>query len=458
MPHPSGRLPWLGDVLRLDPSAPVQREAKWVRDLGPIFEIDIIGRRVVIVGGGQAAEEVMDERRFAKSITGPIGKLRSIAGNGLFTAANSDPEWRIAHNILTPVFSPSAMRGYHNSMTDCADELIELWSGSDGPVDVPRTLSRLTLEIIGRTGFSHSFGPLEEQSTPFVEAMTRVLNHVSSSSNDIPILREVFGRKAIRQHPRDVQLLHSTVDAIVSQRRSGTLSPADDMLEQMLTATDVESGRQLTVESIRNQVLTLLVAGHETTASLVGFALSEVARRPALWEQIGAEVATVCGTAPIEYDAVAGLRLTRRVVDETLRLWPSAPAIFRKPRFDTTIAGYPIRKGQPILLVVLAVHRDQDLWGPDADIFDPDRFARDRRVERPGWSYRPFGVGPRSCIGRQFALHEAVLILGSLARAVTLHDPSPVTVAEGLTMRPRSFTVGVRPRQVQPALGTDHRV
>lgn len=450
MPRPSGRLPWLGDVLRLDPSAPVQREARWVRELGPVFEIDILGNRIVVVGAGPAAEEVMDERRFAKSIAGPVGKLRSIAGNGLVTAANSDPEWQVAHNVLMPVFSRSAMRSYHDTMVDCADQLVELWSTSETPVDVPRTLSRLTLEIIGRTGFSHSFGPLSARETPFVEAMTRVLNHVSSSSNDIPILREIVGRRSTRQHPRDVELLHSTVDSIVSQRRSDVSAPADDMLQHMLTAVDDESGRGLSVESIRNQVLTLLVAGHETTASLVGFALSEVARRPALWERIAEEVAAVCGARTIAYEDVPGLRLTRRMVDETLRLWPSAPAIFRKPRFDTTIAGFPIRKGQPVLLVLLALHRDHDLWGPDADTFDPDRFVRDRQSERPSWAYRPFGVGMRSCIGRQFALHEAVLILASLARSVTLHDPSPITVAEGLTMRPGSFTVDVRPRPQSP--------
>lgn len=455
MPHPAGRLPWLGDVLRLDPAAPVQREARWVRELGPIFEIDIVGRRVVIVGGGSAAEELMDEQRFAKSIAGPITKLRTIVGNGLVTAANSDPEWQVAHNVLLPVFSRSAMRSYHDTMVDCVDQLIGLWSASDAPVDVPTTLSRLTLEIIGRTGFGHSFGSLSDESTPFVDAMTRVLNYMSSSSNDIPILREILGRKEIRRHPGDVELLHQTVDTIVSQRRSGGTTSGHDMLHQMLTVIDPDSGRGLSVESIRNQVLTLLVAGHETTASLVGFALSETSRKPHVWQQMRDEVATVSGSGPISYEDVASLRVTRRVVDETLRLWPSAPAIFRKPRFDTTIAGYPVAKGQPILLVTLAVHREPDLWGPDADVFDPDRFGRARQSERPSWAYRPFGVGARACIGRQFALHEAVLILASLARAFTLHDPSPITIAEGLTMRPRSFTVDIRARHLQVVGGTE---
>ncbi|MBC2592465.1 cytochrome P450 [Rhodococcus aetherivorans] len=451
MPHPSWRLPLLGDILRLDPRRPVQREAQFVRELGDVFEIDIAGKKVVVVGGGDAAAEVFDESRFAKAVVPPVSNLRELAGDGLFTAFNSEPAWAQAHNVLTPAFSQPSMRSYHEVMLECVDGLCHYWADQapQGPVDVSSDMNRLTLEVIGRTGFGYSFDSFSAGRHPFVEAMTRALSFVSQSANDLPVIREIFGWKALRQHPKDIALMQRTVDEVISARRHGQSPPQDDLLQRMLENPDPQTGELLSDQSIRNQVLTFLVAGHETTAGLLSFALHYLSLHPEMVERARTEIAQVRdGSGPLRFEQVAKLRYVRRIVDETLRLWPSGPAFFRKARTDTTLAGYPIPKGQTVLVVLLALHRDPKLWGDDSETFDPDRFLPAAVRARPAHAYKPFGVGARACIGRQFALHEAVL---ALAEILTRFEVAPVpgyelSVAELLTIRPEGLRMELHPR------------
>ncbi|MDI9901412.1 cytochrome P450 [Rhodococcus sp. IEGM 1409] len=452
MPRPAWRLPLIGDVLRLDPRRPVQRETRFVRELGDVFEIDIVGQKIVVVGGGSAAAEVFDEARFAKAVVPPLSSLRELAGDGLFTAFNTEPAWAQAHNVLMPAFSQSSMRSYHDTMVECVDQLCGYWTiqAGKGLVDVSSDMNRLTLEVIGRTGFGYSFDSFASGRHPFVESMTRALSYVSQTANDLPVIREILGRKAMRQNPKDIALMKRTVDDVIAARRSGASPRQDDLLQRMLENPDPDTGELLSDQSIRNQVLTFLIAGHETTAGLLSFALHYMSLNPEMVERARAEVDKVRGSGgeTLHFEQVAKLRYLRRIIDETLRLWPSGPAFFRKARQATTLSGFPIGKGQTILVVLLALHTDPKLWGDDAATFDPDRFLPESVRGRPAHAYKPFGVGARACIGRQFALHEAVL---ALAQILTRFDIAAVpgyelSVEELLTIRPENLRLEMRPR------------
>lgn len=450
LPHPSLRLPFLGDVLKLNPSTPVQGEWRMAEDLGSIFEIKIIGDRLTVVAGADIAEEVFDESRFAKAIVPPLTKIRQIAKDGLFTAYNSEPNWAKAHNVLAPAFSKASMRSYHATMVECVSDLIIYWGeaiGGDaaGRVRVSDDMNKLTLEIIGRTGFGYEFHSFEAtEADPFVASMSRALSYVSSSANDIPILREILGYSAARQFPKDLELLQSVVDDVIAARRHGG-SPEHntDLLQRMIDTPDPETGQLLDDENIRYQVLTFLVAGHETTAGVLGFALHYLSVNAHVLDQARAEIDQVWTdkSQAIAFDQVAKFRYVRRVIDETLRLWPSGPAFFRKARKDTVVGDkYLMKKGHPILVVLLALHRDPAVWGTDPESFDPDRFLPSSVRERPGHTtaYKPFGTGARACIGRQFALHEAVLSLVMLIDRFNI-TPDPdyrLKVKELLTIRP----------------------
>lgn len=450
LPHPSGRLPILGDVLKLSPSTPVQGEMRMAQDLGSIFEIKIIGDRLVVVAGADVAEEIFDESRFAKAIVSPLTKVRQIAKDGLFTAYNSEPNWAKAHNVLAPAFSKTAMRSYHDTMIECVTDLVAYWEQSiqgkaGGKVGVPGDMNKLTLEIIGRTGFGYEFHSFADETTdPFVASMSRALSHVSSSANDIPILRDILGYKVIRQFPKDVELLQSVVDDVIAARRRGGLpEQKTDLLQRMIDTPDPSSGELLTDENIRYQVLTFLVAGHETTAGVLAFALHYLSLDSDILTRARTEIDEVWPdrSQAITFDQVAKFRYIRRIVDETLRLWPSGPAFFRKAREDTVVADkYLLKKGHPVLVVLLALHRDPAVWGLDSERFDPDRFLPSAVRARAGHTnaYKPFGTGARACIGRQFALHEAVLALVMLIDKFDF-TPDPnykLKVKELLTIRP----------------------
>ncbi|MET4612794.1 cytochrome P450 [Rhodococcus sp. PvR044] len=462
IPRPRHRLPVLGDLLSVDPAKPVQKEMRMAAELGPIFERKIVGQRLVVVSGVDLVSEVNDESTWAKSLGQPIRKLRSIAEDGLFTAFNNEPNWAKAHNILAPGFSQAALRGYHGSMLRALDGLRSAWDGAAAtgdPVDVSRDMNRLTLDVIGLAGFGYDFGSFTKSAgaepaerpvseDPFVTAMSRALAHINRTSNDLPFVRKLFGRKAAEQHKADIALMRSVVDDVIAER-SRHQGGHDDLLDLMLGTVDPASGESLDPVNIRNQVLTFLVAGNETTAGTLGFALYYLAKHPEIAAAARAEIVAVApGDAPLSFDQIGKLRYLRRVVDETLRLWPAAPGYFRKVRTDTMLGGrYAMPMGSWVFVLLPQLHRDP-VWGNDTETFDPDRFLPEQARKRPRDAYRPFGTGPRSCIGRQFALHEAVLTLAELLRRYEFTgDPAyTLDIQEAVTLKPRGFTLRIRSR------------
>lgn len=418
------------------------------QELGGIFERKILQHRLIVVSGADLVREVNDEEKWAKFLGEPLRKLRVIAGDGLFTAFNSEPNWQKAHNILGPGFSQAAMRSYHDSMLSVIDQLVHTWdvSAVDGNyVDVQRSMTSLTFDVIGRCGFSYDFDSFNRSvPDPFIEAMSRSLEHVNRSSNDIPVLRRLFGRGAREQHERDIALMQATVDRIIDDRvHSG--EKHSDLLDLMTRTADPDTGEQLSRESIRNQVLTFLVAGNETTAATLGFALHFLSLHPEVMAKAREEILDLVGAdGTIGYDQVAKLRYVRRVVDETLRLWPAAPGYFRKVRGETTLGGRVLPPGSWVFVLLPQLHRDP-LWGENPEQFNPDRFEPEAVRRRPAHIFKPWGTGIRACIGRQFALHESVLTLASLIRRYDF-APEPgytLDVHEAITIKPRGLKMRV---------------
>jgi unspecific monooxygenase len=218
----------------------------------------------------------------------------------------------------------------------------------------------------------------------------------------------------------------------------------------MLETAHPGTGERLSPENVRKQVITFLVAGHETTSGALSFALYYLARHPEVAARARAEVEQVWGDSPAPgYDQVAKLRYVRRVLDESLRLWPTAPAFAREARQDTVLAGeHPMRRGAWAMVVLPLLHRDPEVWGEDADRFDPDRFEAKAARSRPAHTFKPFGTGARACIGRQFALHEATLVLGLLLRRYDIAaDPAyRLRVTERLTVMPEGLRLTLQRR------------
>ncbi|MFJ8330261.1 cytochrome P450 [Streptomyces sp. NPDC094437] len=462
IPHPPRRLPFLGDVLGASRRTPLQDTLRYAGDLGPVFRRKAFGKEFVFAWGAREVADLADESRFAKHVGLGVANLRPVAGDGLFTAYNEEPNWQLAHAVLAPGFSREAMAGYHPMMLAVAGRLTDHWDravAAGRAVDVPGDMTKLTLETIARTGFGHDFGSFERSRPhPFVTAMVGTLTY-AQRRNTVPApLAPYLLRAATRRNAADIACLNDTVDALVRARRTtggGEGDGVGDLLDRMLATAHPVTGERLSALNVRRQVITFLVAGHETTSGALSFALHYLSRHPEIAARARAEIDAVWGDAEVPgYDQVAKLRYLRRVLDEALRLWPTAPAYAHEATVDTVLAGeHPMRRGAWALVLTAMLHRDTSVWGADVERFDPDRFEPGAVRGRPGHVFKPFGTGARACIGRQFALHEATLVLGLLLRRYEL-VPDPgyrLRVTERLTLMPEGLLLrlgwrGVRSR------------
>lgn len=227
------------------------------------------------------------------------------------------------------------------------------------------------------------------------------------------------------------------------------------MLARMLNVEDPETGEKLDDENIRFQIITFLIAGHETTSGLLSFATYFLLKHPDKLKKAYEEVDRVLTDAAPTYKQVLELTYIRMILNESLRLWPTAPAFSLYPKEDTVIGGkFPITTNDRISVLIPQLHRDRDAWGKDAEEFRPERFEHQDQV--PHHAYKPFGNGQRACIGMQFALHEATLVLGMILKYFTLidHENYELDIKQTLTLKPGDFHISVQSRH-QEAIHAD---
>ncbi|GIO28964.1 MULTISPECIES: bifunctional cytochrome P450/NADPH--P450 reductase [Paenibacillus] len=439
----------LGNLPLLDSAAPVQSLVKVASELGPIFQFQYPGgRKEIYVSGHEYVKDACDEKRFDKRIWAPLQNVRAFAGDGLFTSATQETNWKKAHNILLSSFSQRAMQGYHAKMLDIALQLIQKW-GRLNPgetVDVPADMTRLTLDTIGLCGFSYRFNSFyREDNHPFIDAMVRALDEGMNQLHRLGI-QDMFMVRKKRQFQEDIQAMFSLVDELIRERKAQG-GNEDDLLAHMLEGVDADTGERLDQENIRYQIITFLIAGHETTSGLLSFAIYFLMKNPDKLRKAVEEVDRVLKDPVPTYNQVRDLKYVRMVLSESLRLWPTAPAFSLYAKEDTWIGGnYPIQKGNSVTVLIPALHRDARVWGDDVEAFRPERFEDPSKV--PHDAYKPFGNGQRACIGQQFALQEATLVLGMVLKYFDLTDADhyELKVKETLTLKPEGFRIRVNRR------------
>jgi cytochrome P450/NADPH-cytochrome P450 reductase len=454
IPHPPKK-PVVGNMLSVDSSTPIQHMTRMARELGPIFWLDMMGTPLVVVSGHDLVDELSDEKRFDKAVKGSLRRVRAVAGDGLFTAHTNEPNWSKAHNILLQPFGNRAMQSYHPSMVDIAEQLVKKWErlNADEEIDVVHDMTALTLDTIGLCGFDYRFNSFyREDYHPFVESLVRSLETIMLTRG-LP-LEGLWLRNRNRDLASDVAFMNKMVDEIVAERRKNAEAAADkkDMLGAMMTGVDRATGEQLDDVNIRYQINTFLIAGHETTSGLLSCTLYALLKHPDVLKKAYEEVDRVLGPdidAKPTYQQVTQLTYITQILKEALRLWPPAPAYGISPLSDETIGGqYKLRKNTFVLVLVLALHRDPSVWGPNPDAFDPENFSREAEAARPVNAWKPFGNGQRACIGRGFAMHEAALAIGMILQRFKLidHNRYQMVLKETLTIKPDGFKIKVRPR------------
>ncbi len=444
--------PVVGNLFDLPSGRTIQTVIDLAGRYGPMMHLKVLGQDLYVASGLDMFDDLCDETRFAKFVARPQTVIgTALPTRGLFTSESGDPLWRSAHEILLPAFSQRSIQGYHPLMVDIADQLLLKWErlNPGEPVDVTADMTRLTLDTIALCGFGYRFNSFyRDTQHPFVQAMTTMLDEGQARLR-IPGPIDRFRTRAHRRFAAAIDLMTTTVQAIIDERRTSG-EAGEDLLGRMLEGVD-KAGLSLPDRDIVSQCITFLVAGHETTSGLLSFAVHYLMKNPAVAARAQAEVDEVFGTdpavAPTEAQ-VAKLTYVSQILSETLRLWPTAPAFFRRPLQDTTVGGYEFRAGTPIMALSTALHRRPEVWGPDAAEFDPDHFDPARRADIPPNAYKPFGTGVRACIGRQFALQEAILVLAMVLQRFELVDHAnyQLKIKESITIKPEGLTIQVRPR------------
>ena len=446
----------LGNLLSLSATSPVQDMMKLAREFGPIYRLEMRGRVVVIVSDHQYVQELSDESRFDKSVRGALKLVRRFSGDGLFTAKTDEPNWSKAHNILLPNFGQRAMQGYHPMMLDIAAQMMLKWErlNADDEIDVTRDMTSLTVDTIGLCGFDYRFNSFyHDGDHPFVNAMSSALSITMDELRDMP-MENLIRSERDREFKDDARQMNEIVDQIIKDRRASgeDLAEKKDLLSYMLSGVDKKSGTRLDDLNIRYQVITFLIAGHETTSGLLSFATYALLNNPEVLARAYYEVDRVLGAdlaVQPTYAQVNRLTYITQILKETLRLWPTAPAYSVYPLADEIIGGkYKVKRHHQLTVLLPMLHRDPAIWGDDPEAFNPDHFTHEKESTRPASAYKPFGNGQRACIGRQFALQEATLVLGMILQRFKLidHNRYQLKIKESLTMKPDGFKIKLRLR------------
>jgi cytochrome P450 / NADPH-cytochrome P450 reductase len=456
IPHPKEKL-LLGNLLELTGGHPIQNMMELAREHGPIYQLEFPGRRLVIVSSYELVRELSDETRFDKKVWRPLQNVRSFGGDGLFTSWTYEPNWRKAHNILLANFGSKALQGYLPMMVDIAEQLVGKWDrlNADDEIDVVGDMTRLTLDTIGLCGFDYRFNSFyREDMHPFVNAMVKALSEAMARGQRLPLEEKLLIHKN-RQFQDNVAYMNSVVDHIIKERHASSedFSQKKDLLSYMLSGIDKVSSEKLDDLNIRYQIITFLIAGHETTSGLLSFAIYELLHHPGVLRKAYEEVDRILGNdlsvLPI-YNQVHQLHYITQILEETLRLWPTAPAFSVYPLNDEAIIGgkYRVTKDEDIVVLIPMLHRDKAIWGDDVEVFDPERFSPEEIEKRPADAYKPFGNGQRACIGRQFAMQEAILVMGMILQRYKLidHTNYQFKIKETLTIKPDAFKIKIKKR------------
>lgn len=356
--------------------------------------------------------------------------LKDYLGEGLL---NSDGDfWRRQRKLMQPAFHVNRISAYADTMVDYAQRLLSNWR--DGEIrDIAEEMMQVTLYIVGKTLFDADF---QTTSGDVAEALDYMLADIIDASQTVIRLPDWMPTPMKYRKQRTIELLHSVVMPIIQARRASG-EDTGDLLSMLLLAED-ENGHGMSDEQIRNEALTLVLAGHETTANALTWTLYLLSQYPAVADKLRDEVDRVLGKRLPTLADLKNLTYTEQVIKEGMRVYPPVWSVARQARQATQLGEYQIGKYATAVIPIWSVHHDER-WYPNAKVFEPERWADERAEAVPRYAYLPFGGGPRICIGNSFAMMEAQLILASIVQQFHLsHVEKHRVVPEPLvTLRPK---------------------
>jgi cytochrome P450 len=423
------------------------------RRYGDTFRVNMAGNRMLVIAHPDTIKDVLLTKRHNYVKGRAYDGARRILGDGLVTLEGD--AWKTRRQLAQPTFHRRSLERLAVIMQQrgaaCLADLERRAGAKPLAIDAHREMVRLTLDVV----VSALFGQALNVGAVTYEALGAALELISAGTNGI-VLPEWVPTPYNRRFNRTLAELNRTVFGFIEHARREQLD--DGSLLSMLLATRDEHGAPLTDRAIRDEVITLFIAGHETTALTLAWLFTLLDGRPAVLDRMRREVDGVLAGRDPGFDDIPKLPYLRKVVDETLRLRPPAAFVARNVVADDELGGYEARAGEMVLLFFAAAHRHPEFW-PEPETFQPERFGSELDQERNRWSYLPFSAGPRVCIGNTFSIIETVILIAQILNRfdVQVHSCADVRpVALGTTRPSGTIPVTLTPR-TRASAGTGTR-
>ena len=419
-------LPFLGALF------PIRRNAlgffsRTLREHGDRVQLRVLGRKVILLCHPDDFEAVLVRDRDSFGRSSEIRRLRPIFGNGLL--ASDGAFWRRQRNIVQPSFQHDALAGYASIMLKCISRQISDWRIGEVR-DIHADMMLYTRETICSVLFGSEFAA---NNLKIADAVSVVFGELRAEILYLPIWRRLPFARSIRWN-RAVKRLNHSIRTIIGARRN-CFEAGNDLLGSLLNARDSD-GCSMSDEQLHDEILTFFLAGHETAALSLTWAVYLLATHPETQKLAAEEVFKVIGGRDIQVEHYPFLHFLTAVTKEALRLYPPVWSLGRIATKDSALGSLPIAKGTDVWLCLHRLHRDPR-WYPEPEQFYPERWLGNEAQRR--FTYAPFGIGPRVCIGQHFAMAETVLGLASMLRQFSFSPTSsvPAEVNAWISLRPK---------------------
>jgi len=391
---------------------------------GPVVRLDLAGRQTYLVSHPEGIKYVLrdNNRNYRKG----YDQAKPLMGEGLVTSEGDF--WRSQRRQIQPSFSRQNLNEYARVMINATLERQPLWetyAGNRQVVDFGEEMMRLTQTIIVRTMFSDDVG---DQADALGKAFDQALEHLNQALFSPHPILEKLPTPANTRHRRALGFLDNFIYRLIEKRRRDE-GEHNDLLSRLLAAQDADTGQKMPDKQVRDELMTIFLAGHETTATALAWTFYLLARHPEVEAHLRAEIQQVVGNRPPAVEDLPLMPYGAMVFSEALRLYPPAWMFARHAIDADVIQGLPIPAGAMLFLSPYVTHHHPDFWEAP-DVFDPERFTEARSAQRPRYAYFPFGGGPRQCIGNHFAQMEAQLIMTLILQRFR------VKLVEGIEVKP----------------------
>ncbi|KAJ5144821.1 hypothetical protein N7448_002213 [Penicillium atrosanguineum] len=453
IPQPPG-VPILGNVFDVNPNETWNSLIQLSEKYGPIFKINALGKQIVFVSNVALLEEICDERRFRKCVTGPVVEMRKCANDCLFTAYDNEKIWGVAHRIMSPYVSKTATDNCFNDMANVISDLTTKWtSGTKKRVLFTDDLDRLLMASVMQCFYGQRAELLEGPEPPLVKAWERITMEAMKRPTRPKMLTWILYQ---RGWDNDIKTMRDFATGIIKHRKENPDDSRNDLLDGLLNNTDPQTGERLCDTSVVDEVVTMFI-GAATAPNLVSYALYYLMKNPEKMKKARAEIESIVGpNERIQLEDLKKMEYCEAIIRESLRLSAAAPGFNIEPlpskdQRPVMLSGgkYQIPHNQAMIAILHTVNRDPAVF-EDPEAFIPERMLGEKWDNLPKAARRGFGNGKRQCYGTQWAWRWSILTIASILKDVSfeLEDPDYELTSNGaFSVKPLEFYGLVSPRR-----------